>query len=110
MIDINYDGLETADIISLATMMEQNKTVEEINAVFPGRATEIEEAVVAPEVKVACMFSVSEDTDLELLLININELLEEAKLPGDAEWVDLVEPARQDEQNALLNIINNEWR
>lgn len=109
MININYDGLDEDHIYALATLLEQGKTVDEINLAFPARATEIEEAVVAPEVKVALMFSISSDTDQDELLAAINEFLEEKDLPGDAEWVDLVEPDRQDEQNALLNIFNNEW-
>ena len=89
-ISVNYDGLKVNEIVTLAGMVEEGKTAQEINKAFPGRATEIEEAEAEPHLQVAVMFSVTADTDLESLLAEINTLLEAGDLPGDADWVELL--------------------
>jgi hypothetical protein len=91
-VSINYNGLKVDEIIALAELGDLGNTAEEINQVFPGRATEIEEAEAEPDlaIEVALMFSVTSETDLDALLAKINAILEEDDLPGDAEWVELL--------------------
>lgn len=90
MLEIVYDGLEPLEVVSLANMVQAGKTIGEINSVFPGRAVEVEEALAEPPVTLAVMFSATDSTDKDDILRQINELLAENDLPGDADYVDIV--------------------
>lgn len=93
-VNVNYEGLTAEQVLKIAEVLANNEGdsrlgMEDVNTLFPGRASLVEDAEPEPSVQVAVFFTIPEGSDLDEILEYINATLIEIGLPGDAEYADL---------------------